>query len=411
MRPEQLFPGLYLPEYSGNSIVSLANYVLSHFNVTPAHTPLSLLKDKGLHEKKKMVLIILDAVGSANLKTVSDHSPTLSHLLTNYEQYTLTSVFPTTTTTALTSFCTGLYPLEHGMLGYNLLLKEFNAVVNMLKMAPPELERDLLTNHGLNPVKFLNRKTLFERLAENGIKPWTITSNLFKDSGLSKLHHYGSAIRGYSDMTELFFQLKRTLLQEKHETFIFTYWGLTDTFGHQYGVDSEIYRKEIELFFRLFDKEIVKELPKNELNDTLFLISADHGQIQTSWKDEEWLTLKDPIFNRFLSVPFAGEPRALYLYCRHTEGFEEEFNMRFGKRFLLIPREEAVKRDFFSYTGDEEMTEEERTGHLDRLGDYVAVAKRKNSLHYKIHGNTTTLKGKHGSLTKDEMFVPLLVLA
>jgi len=411
MRPEQAFPGLYLPEYSGNSIVNLANYILSHFNVAPEHAPLSLLSDKGLHEKKKIVLIILDAVGSENLKAVSEQSSNLRYLLSNYEQHTLTSVFPTTTTTALTSFCTGLYPLEHGMLGYNLLLKEFNAVVNMLKMSPPELERDLLTNYGLNPVKFINRKTLFEILAENGIKPWTITSNLFKDSGLTKLHHHGSAIRGYSDMTELFFQLKRTILQEKRETFIFTYWGLTDTFGHQYGVDSEIYEKEIELFFRLLEKEIFRELSSQEMNDTLFLISADHGQIQTSWKDEEWLTLKDPVFNRFLSVPFAGEPRALYLYCKNTNGFEEYFNKRFGKRFRLITREDAVKQNFFSYTGDEKLTGEERTEHLDRIGDYVAVAEKKNSLHYKIHGNSTTLKGKHGSLTKEEMFVPLLVLA
>src|SRR5439155_9728139 len=64
----------------------------------------------------------------------------------------LTSVFPSTTTAALTSLSTGLAPGRHGMLGYEMWLKEFGMTANMIQLQPMAAGRETgsLTAVGLD---------------------------------------------------------------------------------------------------------------------------------------------------------------------------------------------------------------------------------------------------------------------
>jgi len=259
-------------------------------------------------------------------------------------------------------------------------------------------------------MKFLNPPTIFETLQEGGIKCWTITSDLFVESGLTKMHHKGSAKRSYAGMLEMFYQLLRTLREEKDKTFVFVYWGLTDTHGHHYGTQSRPYQGGLEYLFKMLKHEVINRMSKQQREETLFLISSDHGQIDTTWQDEEWITSEDELFEHYIHPPLAGEPRAVYFQVKDPIGFSDYFKRRFSKRFYLIEKKQAIAKSFFSDpTRPIQISERDYKENLSRIGDYIAIAKGGHSLHFKHHGKTYTLKGKHGSLTHEELLVPLLI--
>ncbi len=86
------------PDYSGTSIQNLANTLLSHFGAVPRGSKLKL--DLDLNDR--VVLILIDGLGYLDLSNIMGNSLPVSRL------YRITSVFPTTTSTVLTTLFTGL---------------------------------------------------------------------------------------------------------------------------------------------------------------------------------------------------------------------------------------------------------------------------------------------------------------
>lgn len=89
---------LVLPDYSGMSIQNLANTLLSHFGTAPRGPKLRL--DLDLNDR--VVLILIDGLSYRDLVSVMGDPLPVSRL------YRITSVFPTTTSTVLTTLFTGL---------------------------------------------------------------------------------------------------------------------------------------------------------------------------------------------------------------------------------------------------------------------------------------------------------------
>ena len=84
----------------------------------------------------------------------------------------LTSVVPSTTSAALTSLWTGRSPAEHGVLGYEVFLKEYGLVANMITHAPASYEGEVgsLQHAGFDPESFLPVPTIGPHLAAAGIE-------------------------------------------------------------------------------------------------------------------------------------------------------------------------------------------------------------------------------------------------
>ncbi len=397
---------LIIPDYGPESILGLSNGILEYFGIEPTHPALPirrLFRESPNPEKTKVILFILDAFGWNNyLQCLKD--PAFCELTSPFSKTMISSTFPTTTTAALTTLYTASTPLEHGMLGYILYLKRFFSLVNMLDISPVGMDRDLLTHHGFNPFKWLPVKTIFEKLSKSGVKCLSVTSNLFKNSGLSKMHHIGSTLKGYSGMVYRILLLKRAL-EEEGPLFVFGYWGLSDSFGHQYGPFSPEYGLELKTFFYVLRNVFADFFESRAHQDTGLLISADHGQLETVWTDEEWISPKDKLVKEHLDIPPFGEPRALYFIPKEGRAFRQYFQEHYSKRFLLLSREEAIESGYFGPQNDSETRDE----ILERIGNWIALSKRRSSIHYRYTGNEKTFRGKHGSLTADELYIPLLV--
>ncbi|MEY4296201.1 MAG: hypothetical protein RL016_47, partial [Actinomycetota bacterium] len=76
------------------------------------------------------VVILVDGLGSSNLKTASGHARFLSADLSASQS--ISTVFPSTTAAALTTLATGVLPAEHGIVGYRVFDRSRKQQQNLL---------------------------------------------------------------------------------------------------------------------------------------------------------------------------------------------------------------------------------------------------------------------------------------
>jgi hypothetical protein len=134
---------------------------------------------------------------------------------------------------------------------------------------------------------------------------------------------------------------------------------------------------------------------------TLLVITADHGQ--TSTPPERAVQFADhPALRQMLLLPPAAEPRAAYLYVRpgQTEAVRAYVAEHLADRFVLLEMEQTLAAGLF---GPGEPSPKTRA----RLGDLLLLARNDSRL--LVTEEPVPFHGHHGSLTPEEMLVPLLM--
>ena len=136
------------------------------------------------------------------------------------------------------------------------------------------------------------------------------------------------------------------------------------------------------------------------LEDTLLIITADHGHIDGG----NACILDYPKLVECLKRMPSIEPRALNLFIK--EGFYDqfvtEFNKEFGDTFLLLTKEEVKKQKLFGPGKEHQKFD-------GMLGDYLAVATSDLSI-FNTQDEKEKFIGVHAGLTKEEMEIPLIVV-
>ena len=114
-----------LPEYETLNVRNISSIVGSIFGVNSlvrAKFPDGYLDNSGGVEN--IFFVIMDGLGLKRfLAHVNSHDGVLADLAQKGVLKPLTSTFPATTSTALTSIFTGLAPSEHNVIGYQMFSK------------------------------------------------------------------------------------------------------------------------------------------------------------------------------------------------------------------------------------------------------------------------------------------------
>ena len=97
---------IVLPDYE-NSVLNLINSILKYYNVETKYDGLSVLDEKLKNKYKNIVLIVLDGMGEEILNLTSPNG-----FLKSNQKSVITSVFPSTTTAAMTTYYSGKPPIE-----------------------------------------------------------------------------------------------------------------------------------------------------------------------------------------------------------------------------------------------------------------------------------------------------------
>ena len=368
---------MLFPDFNNNNIVSLSNSLLKHYGIEPFHPTLGVLDKALARDKKNIIFMILDGLGENILKT---HLKEQSFLRQHHID-TISSVFPPTTAAATTSFHSGLYPIEHGWLGWMPYFKDINRVVEIF------LNRDYYTGEKLGQPKLadlLPYKTIYKYITKHN--PAVKYHQVFPDF----------VPGGAKSFAEMCAQISDIVAKDDSPKLISAYWTDPDSTMHDYGVSSS----EARGVLSDIDKHLQK-LSQN-LTDTLLIISADHGQV-----DVEYISLNDyPELDDCLQLPPSLEGRCVSFFIRDDkkEFFSQRFQELFGEYFILLSKQNFLQSGLLGKGANHAMVD-------DFIGDFVAIGIKNKCISYQqLSGiKHTPLIGNHAGLTAEEMNVPLIL--
>ncbi|HEX6382550.1 MAG TPA: alkaline phosphatase family protein, partial [Acidimicrobiia bacterium] len=230
----------------------------------------------------------------------------------------------------------------------------------------------------------------FQPLAPfDGIQPPIVTRSEFSGSGFTRAHLDGTRLHGWRMASTLVVKV-RALLGEG-EPFIYAYYDGVDKVAHEYGITDGFFSAETMSADHLVG-DLLDALP----DDVVLVITADHGQVQF----EQWVTM-EPVVTHVRA--YAGDARLRYLYARGgREGdLLKAATDAFGAVAWVFGRDQLVEE---GWLGPEPPPGDVMT----RIGDVTLAAKGNVAFVDPTHPRETRLRAGHGSLSPDEMLVPLL---
>lgn len=356
------------PDYSGTGLVNLAAELELRLR---GEAPAAGLADPSLiPEASGFVVVMFDGLGAHQLAHPA------ARALVPARRAVLTTGFPTTTTTSLSTLVTGLPPAGHGVIGHLLHLPGVAEMVNLLKWITPAGKP---VDHDYASV--LPQPNLFERLKSSGREPITVQPGAFMGSPLSTMLYRGCRFEPAWTAAEL---IEATRQVAGPGRLVFTYFPDVDVAAHVDGQNSASYRRSLETAGEIWERLTSTLAPEVGLVGT-----ADHGHLDYSPADK--ILIRHP---RYGPLRFFGDPRSTYVS---------------GPGELI----------------DELIEETGATGvDVDRLLEWLGPAHRHPDLAGRLPDRLLLaprgklllprpfdkrLIGYHGGLEREEVEVPLLV--
>jgi predicted AlkP superfamily pyrophosphatase or phosphodiesterase len=120
---------IIFPNYE-HSVLNLINTILNYYKVNTKYNSLLELEKTLQKGYKNVVLVILDGMGEHILKNISPDN----FFYKNHKDV-ITSVCPSTTTAAMTTYYSGKPPIETAWIAMSQYFKEYGRAVEMLRNA------------------------------------------------------------------------------------------------------------------------------------------------------------------------------------------------------------------------------------------------------------------------------------
>ncbi|MDK2980399.1 MAG: hypothetical protein PWQ55_746 [Chloroflexota bacterium] len=400
-----------LPRYDGYSIANLPASINTWLGCPlPGRIPLAPTLSAHLQsEYQHVILVVVDGLG---LRFLTDNNlaesagnplPDWQALLQDALLQPLTSILPSTTAAALTSFWTGSQPVEHGVIGYEVYLREYSLIGNMVTHSvatflPPE--PGSLAKAGFDPRTFLPLPTLGAHFKQHDVAAYSIQPAAISDSGLSQMLLQDVQSLPYASLDELWQSAARIPAESRgRRTYTYVYFSEMDTLSHHTGPhDPQLLEKWREFSSRL--AAFVRAYRSSSPGRTLLLLTADHGQVPTAIEPDYDLR-NHPDFTRHLVMQPSGEGRLPFLFVK--PGREDEvlsyLQTHWNGAFRALPSEQVIQAGLLGDRPPYDATVE-RTGQL--------IVFPKGSAYWWWVDKPNQLLGRHGGLSQQEMLVPLV---
>lgn len=359
---------LNVPDYGGACLSGLLPAILGQRQAT--------WLPEELAGAERVVLLVLDGLGYEQLAERSSLAP----VLWGMRSTPISSVAPTTTATALTSITTGCTPAEHGIVGYRIAVGG-GEVLNVLRWRAGE--RD--ARGELPPAQFQPRPPFLGREVP------VVTRAEFAGTGFSDAHLRGGRLLGWRVPSSIAVDVARAAASGAE--FVYAYYDGIDKVAHERGL-GEHFEAELSFADRIVG-EILDRLPAG----TALAVTSDHGQIDVG---ESVITLDAAIMAESVEM-LSGEGRFRWLHARpgRTEVLVQALEEAYGGVAWVRTREELEKEGVLGGPLS--------PGVAARLGDVALLARAPVAFSDPADTGELRLVSRHGSLTSEEIRVPLCV--
>lgn len=382
---------MHLPDYEGNSLVNLmATLQRGLGGSAPAYRTLDLLDAGEMRARRRVLLWIIDGLGFNYLRAHPQAVHFNAHL-----RGSVTSVFPPTTATAVTTLLTGDAPQQHGLTGWYMYFRELDRILAVLPGKP----RTGAAGPGAADIDIralLGHTAFADRIA---VEASSIAPAAIARSGFNLAHLGRATLTDYADLDGLL-DTVTAALRQPGPRYVHAYWPGLDGIGHREGIHSTAAVSHLLDLDRAFGQL----LERLQGTGALVIVCADHGLVDTTPATR--LCLDDhPALGELLALPLCGEPRAAYCYLH--PGCEQAFDAYVASELAGVvrafPAQQLLDEHWFG----------PGTAHPElarRIGDRVLLPVANYSLKdWLPQERRVEPVGVHGGLSSDELLVPLIV--
>ena len=325
------------------------------------------------------VVFLVDGLGQELLKRYAHAAPFLSSLLSTPG----TAGVPSTTATSLTSLGTGLTPGQHGLVGFTARVPGTGELLN-----------HLFWDRDVDPIEWQPHPTEFARLAQAGVQVTVVNKREFAGSGLTVAGQRGADFVGADRVGERIAAVLEAAGRAPSLTYL--YDGDLDWTGHKHGVASVAWLQQLAMVDAAAE-HLREELPSS----VRLLVVADHGMIDSPLDHrvdvDQQLELRDGV------TLIGGEARFRHLYCRPgaVPDVVATWRSTLGARATVLDRDEVFAKGWFGTVESQVRL---------RIGDVVVACHDDHTIiSMTDFPYENSLVGFHGSLTTDEMLIPILI--
>lgn len=386
-----------------DSILSIPNTILSHFGGSIGDKKINQQLLNSLLGSEQVILFVIDGLGYKQL--LEARNTWLSQILKDRR---IMTVFPSSTPSALTTFHSGLSPREHGLLEWNMYLWEIHQNIQTI----PYIKQG--TNEPVSPELpgiLLNKQTVYEQLIEISVQANYYIDNAHTESVYTTATSRGSRINGYTSKEDLATKLLTNITHNNKlgvKAYHFVHWAKVDSSGHQFGPTSPEYTASISEISTLIKQSLIDTLRASDIDNVALIITSDHGQINV--EEQHTYLLDESTYSLLINdhteiVLPSGGARSVFLNVKsgNVPVLIEKLRSKLtGKAIVTNTHGDEVKKLFGHYKEHEQFTK--------RIGNILILPEDNVTIWHDFLGSESyRVKGDHGGLSEDEIYVPLIV--
>lgn len=353
-------------------------------------------------DASNVVVVLLDGFGYDQWRAAEPDAPLLGAFETAGSVTPLTSTYPSETAAAITSLHTGVPPVEHGVLGWFQYLPSLPDVVQTLPW----------TTLGEEPVSevhpdapswrdaLVDVDTVYERAT--GVESTVVVPRDIAGSASGEGQSAGAEVVPYHTVADAAVRLRERLEAVDGPSYTLAYVPDLDAVAHGDGPGMPATRAQAESLLAALERELLGRLDQGVADDTLLVLTADHGHVDTGGENLD-VSGYAPVRENLAgmpggaTIPAVGGPRNVQLHLADeaveevAAALETDFDCR------TYTREEYLERGLFG-PGEPGETFEACAP------DLVCVHETKG-MWDRVDGHLS-LVGMHGGQTRAEMLVP-----
>lgn len=363
-----------LPDYGGANLTGVVPALMERPGRRPAWIP------EAARESEQAVLVVIDGLGWLQMQERLHLVPSLASMAGG----PVTTVVPSTTAAALTSLVVGAPPASHGVVGYKVAVEG---------PAGPEVLNVLKWKGASGDARSFVDPESFQSMAPFGGSPVPVVSRAeFIGTAFTEAHQRGARQVGWFSASGLAVDVGR--LVAEGERFVYAYYDGVDRIAHMQGF-GPYYDAELVAVDRMVGDVLAGVGP-----DTAVVVTADHGQVQVG---SNLVELDAGLMGEVALV--SGEPRFRWLHARDpspagVDRLAARAEALYGGQAWVVTYAEMEKEGWLGGP----LTDPVRS----RLGDVALVPFEPIAFKEPGEGPDVRLVCRHGSLTAEEMLVPLL---
>ncbi len=358
-----------------------------------------------------VTFILVDSLGWRFIERFQD-APFLRWVQREGTVEKITSQFPSTTAAHLTTLHTGKPVGEHGIYEWNYYDPEHDLVISPLLFSHAgTYTRDTLREAGIRPRSIYPAKTIYSRLAQQGIQASILQHREYTPSTYSNAMTRGAQVWGYKTLPEAMADLGGYLESAKRGSYFHLYFDKVDAVCHDHGPGSSQTEAEVEALLMVLERHFTRHI--RPAGRALFILSADHGQVEVDPAKTVYLNLDERFssLRKMLRCTRQGQPIVAAGSCRDFFLYINEGKIEEARDFLASRLEgKAEVWDTRVMAAEGWFGPKVSAAFRRRLGDLVILPYageavwwyEKNRFFQRYHGH-------HGGLTPQEMEIPLIM--